>query len=77
MSWTHSTFYLISLAAVAFTNFFVYPGLRCGLTSVVGLSMAVIVHFSARDGHEFEKTGKRFMLCVFFMTAVTNVITSS
>ena len=66
--------YLISLAAGAFT---IFPVLRrmglgfdwrdavltwvAGLRGVVGLSMAMIVHFSARDGHELERTGQRFM----------------
>ena len=63
--------YLISSAARAFTILFFFPVLRCmclgfdwrdavltwvaGLRCVVGLSMAMIVHFSARDEHELKK----------------------
>ena len=88
--------YLISLAARAFTILFFFPVLRCmglgfdwrdavltwvaGLRGVVGLSMAMIVHFSARDGHELERTGQRFMFHmggVYFLTAVINATVST
>jgi NhaP-type Na+/H+ or K+/H+ antiporter len=88
--------YLISLAARAFTILFFFPVLRCmglgfdwrdavltwvaGLRGVVGLSMAMIVHFSARDGHELERTGQRFMFHmggVYFLTAVINATLST
>ena len=46
--------------------YLVRPSRRCAhsnhvLREVVGLSVAMIVHFSARDGHPLEKTGQRFM----------------
>ena len=52
-------------------------GLRC----VVGLSMAMIVHFSARDEHALKKRQRqRFMFHmggVYFLTAVTNATVST
>ena len=78
------------------TILFFFPVLRCmglgfdwrdtvltwvaGLRSVVGESMVIIVHFSARDGHELERTGQRFMFLirgVYFLTVVINATVST
>ena len=51
-----------------------------GLRGVVGVSMVIIVHFSARDGHELERTGQRFMFLirgVYFLTVVINATVST
>jgi NhaP-type Na+/H+ or K+/H+ antiporter len=87
--------YLFSLAARAFTILVFYPLLWwlgqgfsladailtwvAGLRGVVGLSMAMIVHLAARDGHPLEKTGQRFMFHmggVYFLTAIINASVS-
>ena len=44
----------------------------------VGLSIAVVFHFSARDGHPIEKTGQRFMFHmggVYLLTVLTTSLT--
>ena len=87
---------LVSLASGGITILFFFPPLRCMCViftyrdalltwlavfrGVVGLSMALIVHFSARDGHLLERTGRRFRFHVggvYFLTAVINVAVST
>ena len=51
-----------------------------GLRRVVGVSMVIIVHFSARGGHELERTGQRFLFLkrgVYFLTVVINATVST
>eukprot|EP00931_Biecheleriopsis_adriatica_P007107 TRINITY_DN108421_c0_g1_i1.p1 TRINITY_DN108421_c0_g1~~TRINITY_DN108421_c0_g1_i1.p1 ORF type:complete len:715 (-),score=130.41 TRINITY_DN108421_c0_g1_i1:20-1843(-) len=51
-----------------------------GLKGAVGLSIAMIVHFTANKGHPLEKTGVRFMFHmggVYFLTTVINATLSS
>jgi len=88
--------YLASLVARGITVLVFYPLLRRmglgfnaadalvtwwgGLKGAVGLSIAMIVHFSARKGHELEQTGVRFMFHmggVYFLTTVINATLSS
>ena len=47
---------------------------------VVGLSMAVVVHFSAPDGHPLGYTGRKFIFHmggVYTLTAFVNVVVST
>jgi len=88
--------YLASLAARGITVLVFYPLLKRmglgfnaadalvtwwgGLKGAVGLSIAMIVHFSASKGHALERTGVRFMFHmggVYFLTTVINATFSS
>jgi len=87
--------YLASLAARVIAVLLFYPLLKnmglgfnfadalvtwwAGLRGAVGLSIAMMVHFSASAGHPLEKTGIRFMFHmggVYFLTAIINATLS-
>jgi NhaP-type Na+/H+ or K+/H+ antiporter len=87
--------YLASLAARAITVLLFYPLLKnmglgfnfadalvtwwAGLRGAVGLTVAMMVHFSAPEGHPLHRTGIRFMFHmggVYFLTAIINATLS-
>jgi len=88
--------YLATLATRGITILAFYPVLRRmglgfnvadalvawwgGLKGAVGLSIAMIVHFSAQRGHPLEHTGTRFMFHmggVYFLTTIINATLST